>query len=90
MKKLFVYLKSYKRECVLGPAFKLLEALFELFVPLVMASIIDKGINGNNPPHIWAMIGVMVLLGVIGLICSITAQYFCAVAAVGFSGRIRE
>lgn len=90
MKKLFVYLKDYKKECVLGPAFKLLEALFELFVPLVMASIIDKGINGNNPPHIWAMIGVMVLLGVIGLVCSITAQYFCAVAAVGFSGKIRE
>ncbi|MBQ8540189.1 MAG: ABC transporter ATP-binding protein [Clostridia bacterium] len=89
MKKLFVYLKNYKKECVLGPAFKLLEALFELFVPLVMASVIDKGINGGNTAHIWQMIGVMVLLGVIGLVCSITAQYFCAVAAVGFSGKIR-
>lgn len=90
MKKLFIYLKSYKKECVLGPAFKLLEALFELFVPLVMASVIDKGINGGDIGHIWAMIGVMVLLGIIGLVCSITAQYFCAVAAVGFSGKIRE
>ena len=90
MKKLFVYLKNYKKECVLGPAFKLLEALFELFVPLVMASVIDKGINGQDTGHIWAMIGVMVLLGIIGLVCSITAQYFCAVAAVGFSGKIRE
>ena len=89
MKKLFIYLKNYKKECVLGPAFKLLEALFELFVPLVMASIIDKGINGGDRLHIWQMIGVMVLLGVVGLVCSITAQYFCAVAAVGFSGKIR-
>lgn len=90
MKKLFVYLKDYKKECVLGPLFKLLEALFELFVPLVMASVIDKGINGSNPTHIVKMIGVMVLLGVIGLVCSITAQYFCAVAAVGFSGKLRS
>ncbi len=90
MKKLFVYLKDYKKECVLGPAFKLLEALFELFVPLVMASIIDRGINNADAGHIWKMIGVMVLLGVVGLVCSITAQYFCAVAAVGFSGKIRE
>ncbi len=90
VKKLFTYLKDYKKECVLGPAFKLLEALFELFVPLVMASVIDRGINGQDAGHIWAMIGVMVLLGVIGLVCSITAQYFCAVAAVGFSGKIRS
>lgn len=90
MKRLFVYLKNYKKECVLGPAFKLLEALFELFVPLVMASIIDKGVNGGNTAHIWKMVGVMILLGVIGLVCSITAQYFCAVAAVGFSGKIRS
>ncbi len=90
MKKLFVYLKNYKKECVLGPAFKLLEALFELFVPLVMASIIDKGVNGRDVGHIWSMIGVMILLGVIGLVCSITAQYFCAVAAVGFSGKVRS
>lgn len=90
MKKLFIYLKNYKKECVLGPAFKLLEALFELFVPLVMASVIDRGINGGDMGHIWRMIGVMVLLGVIGLVCSITAQYFCAVAAVGFSGKLRS
>lgn len=89
MKKLLIYLKNYKKECVLGPAFKLLEALFELFVPLVMASIIDKGINGGDGAHIWKMVGVMIALGIIGLVCSITAQYFCAVAAVGFSGRLR-
>lgn len=75
---------------MLGPLFKLLEALFELFVPLVMASIIDKGINGNNLPHIIKMIAVMILLGIIGLTCSIVAQYFCAVAAVGFSGKLRS
>ena len=90
MKNLLVYLKDYRKECVLGPAFKLLEAHFELFVPLVMASIIDKGINQENSLHIWQMVGVMVLLGVIGLVCSITAQYFCAVAAVGFSGKLRS
>lgn len=90
MKKLLIYLKNYKKECVLGPAFKLLEALFELFVPLVMASVMDNGIGKNDSGHIVKMIGVMILLGVIGLVCSITAQYFCAVAAVGFSGKLRS
>ena len=90
MRKLLVYLKNYKKECVLGPLFKLLEALFELFVPLVMASIIDKGVNGQNSTWIIKMSLLMVLLGVVGLICSITAQYFCAVAAVGFSGKLRS
>ncbi len=90
MKKLLIYLKDYKKECVLGPAFKLLEALFELFVPLVMASVIDNGVGQGDTGHIVKMIGVMILLGVIGLVCSITAQYFCAVAAVGFSGKLRS
>lgn len=90
MKKLLVYLKNYKKECVLGPLFKLLEALFELFVPLVMASIIDKGVNGGDSGWIVKMSILMVALGVIGLVCSITAQYFCAVAAVGFSGKLRS
>lgn len=90
MGKLLVHLKDYKKECVLGPAFKLLEALFELFVPLVMASIIDKGINSGDSSWIVKMSGLMILLGVIGLVCSITAQYFCAVAAVGFSGKLRS
>ncbi len=89
MKNLFTYLKNYKKECVLGPLFKLLEALFELLVPLVMASIIDKGIGGGDTGHIVKMVGVMIALGIIGLVCSITAQYFCAVAAVGFSGKLR-
>ncbi len=89
MKRLLVYLKDYKKECVLGPLFKLLEALFELFVPLVMAVIIDSGINGGDRGKIVQMSVLMVALGIIGLVCSIVAQYFCAVAAVGFSGKIR-
>ena len=90
MKKLLKYLKGYEKECVLGPLFKLLEALFELFVPLVMASIIDKGINGGDAGWIIKMSLVLVLLGLIGLVCAITAQYFAAAAAVGFSGRLRS
>ncbi|MGM9552658.1 MAG: ABC transporter ATP-binding protein [Clostridia bacterium] len=90
MKKLLRYLKDYKKECVLGPLFKMLEAIFELFVPLVMASVIDRGVNGHDLMWIVKMIGLMIALGVIGLVCSITAQYFCAVAAVGFSGKLRS
>lgn len=89
MKKLLKYLRGYKRECVLGPLFKLLEATFELFVPLVMASVIDRGINGGDTPWIWKMTGIMVALGIIGLVCAVTAQYFAAAAAVGFSSRLR-
>ncbi len=92
MRKLLIYLKDYKKQCVLGPLFKLLEALFELFVPLVMASIIDKGINvpGGDREWIIKMCVLMVVLGIIGLVCSITAQYFAACAAVGFSGKLRS
>lgn len=92
VKKLLIYLKDYKKQCVLGPLFKLLEALFELFVPLVMASIVDKGINvpGGDKPWILKMSLLMVALGIIGLVCSITAQYFAASAAVGFAGKLRS
>ncbi len=90
MKKLLVYLKEYKKECFLGPLFKLLEALFELFVPLVVASIIDEGIKKGDVGHIWKMSALMAVLGVIGLVCAITAQYFAACAAVGFSGKLRS
>lgn len=90
MKKLLVYLKDYKKECVLAPLFKLLEASFELLVPLVMASIIDVGIANNDKPYIIKLGCVLVLLGVIGLASSITAQYFSAKAAVGFSKNVRH
>ncbi len=90
MKGLLIYLKDYKKESVLGPLFKLLEASFELFVPLVMAAIIDKGIANGDQKYIIRMCLVMIGLGVIGLVCSITAQYFAAKAAVGFSTKLRH
>ncbi len=90
MKGLLKYLNNYKKESVLGPLFKLLEASFELFVPLVMAKMIDIGIAGGDTGYIWWMGGILVLLGVIGLVCSITAQYFAAKAAVGFSAALRR
>ena len=89
MKKLLIYLKNYKKECVLAPLFKLLEASFELIVPLVMAAIIDRGITVSDRPYIFKMGGVLVLLAAVGLTCSITAQYFAAKAAVGFATKLR-
>ena len=85
MKKLLCYLKGYEKETVLAPLFKMLEALFELFVPLVMAAVIDQGIGGSDKPYIVRMCMLLIALGVIGLVCSITAQYFAAKAATGFS-----
>ena len=90
MKKLLVYLKDYKKESVLGPLFKLLEATFELIVPLVMAAIIDTGVATGDKSYIMKMCMVLVLLAVIGLTCSITAQYFAAKAAVGFATKLRH
>ena len=90
MKGLLIYLKQYRKECVLGPLFKLLEALFELFVPLVMTSIIDVGIATGSRRYILERCGLLVLLAVVGLVCSITAQYFAARAATGFSARLRS
>ena len=90
MKKLLAYLKDYKKETVLGPLFKLLEASFELIVPLVVASIIDVGIGNGDKDYILKMCGVMVLLGVVGLASSITAQYFAAKAATGFATKLRH
>ena len=108
MRKLLVYLKNYKKETVLAPLFKMLEAGFELFVPLVMAVIIDDGIGGSrylaietnevyaaingygNTSIVLRMGGLLVALGVIGLVCSITAQYYAAKAAVGFSTEIKH
>ena len=90
MRKLLKYMKSYTLESVLGPLFKLLEASFELFVPLVMAAIIDTGIAQGDNGYILRMCGVLAALAVIGLVCSITAQYFAARASVGFATKIRS
>ncbi|MCI8358176.1 MAG: ABC transporter ATP-binding protein [Lachnospiraceae bacterium] len=90
MKKLLVFLKDYKKETVLAPLFKMLEAGFELFVPLVMAAVIDRGIAQADIHYVLKMGGVLVMLGLIGLTCSITAQYFAAKAAVGFSAKLKH
>lgn len=90
MKQILKYLKEYKKECICAPLFKLLEASFELIVPLVMAAIIDNGITASEKPYIWKMGGVLVLLAAVGLISSVTAQYFAAKAAVGFSTKLRH
>ena len=90
MKKLLVYFRDYKKECVLGPLFKLLEASFELIVPLVMAAMIDIGVAGRNTAYIAGMSLLLVLLAVIGMVCSITAQYFAAKAAVGGATKLRR
>ena len=89
MKKLLVFLKDYKKETILAPLFKMLEATFELFVPLVVASIIDNGVKHNDTNLIFKMSLVLLILAVIGLISSITAQYFAAKAAVGFSSKLK-
>lgn len=90
MRNLLKYLKDYKKESILGPLFKLLEASFELFVPLVMAKIIDIGIKNQDIGYIIKMGGILILLGIIGLSCSLTAQYFAAKAAVGFGTSLRK
>ncbi len=90
MKKLLVYLKGYEKETVLAPLFKMLEALFELFVPLVMAAVIDTGIAHGDRGYVVKMCLLLVALGIIGLVCSITAQFFAAKAATGFSTKLRH
>ncbi len=90
MKKLLVYLKDYKKESILGPLFKLLEASFELIVPLVVASMIDVGIANNDKGYVGKMCLIMAVLGFTGLISAVTAQYFAAKAAVGFATKLRH
>lgn len=90
MKRLLKYLKGYEKQCVLGPLFKLLEATFELLIPMVVAAIVDQGIGSGDKGYIVKMCLIMVALGVIGLICAVTAQYFAASAAVGVSARLRK
>ncbi len=90
MKNLFRHLKYYTAESILGPLFKLLEAMFELFVPIVVAEIIDYGIANGDRGYIAQKFGILVLLGLLGFICSLTAQFFAARAAVGCTGRLRK
>ncbi len=89
MKNLLKYLKNYKKESIIAPLFKMLEATFELFVPLVMADIIDIGIANHDTHYILIRGVILVMLGIIGLTCSLTAQYFAAKAAVGFGTQVR-
>ena len=90
LKKLLVHLKEYRKECVLGPLFKLLEASFELIVPLIVAAIIDTGIPNGDTPYIVRMVIWLCVLALVGLISSVTAQYFAAKAAIGFSAKLRH
>lgn len=90
MKKLLIFLKDYKKESVIAPLFKMLEAIFELIVPLVVAQIIDVGISSADKGYIFSRCGVLILLAVIGLVCAISAQYFAAKAAVGFATQLRS
>lgn len=89
MKKLLIYLKNYKKETILAPLFKLLEASFELMIPLVVAAIVDTGIGQGDLAYVYRMGGRMILLGVVGLIAAVTAQFFSAKAAVGFATELR-
>lgn len=90
MKKLLVFLRDYKKESIIAPLFKMLEALFDLLVPLVVASIINKGIKYSDKTYIYQMCGVLILLAVVGLVCALCAQYFAAKASVGFAAKLRH
>lgn len=90
MRNLLIYLKDYKKESIIGPLFKLLEATFELIVPVIMARIIDIGIKNQDTLYIWKMGAVLVIFGILGLTCSLLAQYFAAKAAVGFGTALRH
>ena len=89
MKKLMKYMRGYGKQCILAPLFKMLEATVELFIPLVVAAIVDTGIGNKDVGYIVKMCLVMIALGIIGLGCAVTAQYFSAAAAVGFASRLR-
>jgi len=90
LKKLLIYLKDYRKECILGPFFKMLEAAFELLIPLVMASIIDVGIKGGDEGYVLRMCLLIALLGAVGLVSTVTAQYFAAKAAAGFAKKLKR
>ena len=90
MKNLLKYMKGYEWQSILAPLFKLLEAFFDLLVPLFVANIINRGITEENYGYIIGQFGILILLALIGLVCSITAQYFAARASVGFSTKLRQ
>ena len=90
MRKLAGYLKEYRKESVLGPLFKLIEASLELLVPLVIADLIDRGIGGENRTLIFGLCAALVGLGLVGLACSLTAQFFAAKASVGFVKKLKH
>lgn len=90
MKYVFIYLKDYKKESILAPLFKLLEALFDLFVPLVVARIIDYGIKERNQAYVFQQVGLLALLAILGITASITAQWFAAKASVGLASQLRQ
>lgn len=90
MRRLFRYLKGYEKETVIAPLFKMLEACFELLVPLVVARIVDEGIQNADLPFIWRQCGLLVLLAVVGMASSLTAQYFAAKSALGFGTALRR
>ena len=90
MKKLLHFLRGYRKESILAPTFKMLEAIFELLVPVAVTVIIDEGVNGGNTSKIWQMCGVMLVLAVVGLISAVCAQFFAAKAAVGFAAKVRS
>ena len=90
MHRLLRYIRGYEKETVIAPLFKMLEACFELLVPIVMATIIDEGIRNADVPMIWRQCGLLVLLAVVGMVCSLTAQYFAAKSALGFGTALRR
>ena len=90
MKKLLKFLKPYTKECIIAPSFKMLEAIFELIVPLIISAIIDKGITGGDRSVVFKAGGMLLLMYVVGLTCALTAQFFAAKAAVGFAKNLRE
>lgn len=90
MAKLLIYLKNYRKECIFAPLFKLLEVVFELMVPLVMAKLIDVGIANADKSYVWKMFGVLILFAMVGLLSSVTAQYFAAKAAAGFAKELKH
>lgn len=90
MLKLLIYLKDFKKEVILGPIFKLLEAIFELLVPLVMAKIIDIGLKNNNINYVIKMGGLLIILAIIGLCCALICQYFASKASQGFGTVLRN
>lgn len=90
MLKLLIHAKNYRKQIILGPFFKFLEAVFELFLPLLMARLVDEGINAKNPQVVWQMMGLMVLLSIVGLGCAVICQYYSSIASQGFGTQLRN